>query len=284
MPMKARYTVVDGEVVSEVRGGVRKDFVPDPLGSTVALLDNAQSVTDSWEYWPYGELRSGSSATPFQYVGTLGYYKDTSRRTYVRARHYRQNLGRWMTVDPIWPKESAYIYASAMPQAFSDFTGLSAQIGLILYIAKCEGICESLERGHLDEMDRTGGAPVGETICCCGSPYVCVYAGVLKKGLGHKPPSFILECIAKHELWHARNTATCNGRPDGPTNSDGNPRECEAHMISYSCAINSKSKCKRAANPAQCESDVDVFLRSECIFFKRNNCPIPKECARYGIR
>ena len=100
MPV-VNYTVLEGEVVSEVRGGVRKDYVPDTLGSTVALLDNTQTKTDTWEYWPYGEIRSGSSATPFQFVGTLGYYKDTSSRTYVRARHYRQNQARWLTVDPL---------------------------------------------------------------------------------------------------------------------------------------------------------------------------------------
>jgi len=38
--MKARYTAVGGEVVSEVRDGIRRDYVPDPLGSTVALLDD----------------------------------------------------------------------------------------------------------------------------------------------------------------------------------------------------------------------------------------------------
>ena len=85
---------------ARLRNSVRKDHVPDPLGSTVALLDNTLTVTDSWEYWPYGETRSGGSATAFTFVGTFGYYKDTGSRTYVRARNYRQNLGRWQTVDP----------------------------------------------------------------------------------------------------------------------------------------------------------------------------------------
>ena len=123
MPMKVRYTVADGEVVSELRNGVRKDYVPDPLGNTVALLDNTLTVTDSWEYWPYGETRSGSSATPFTFVGTLGYFKDTSSRTYVRARHYRQNLGRWQTVDPLWPLEPAFAYAFNRPTRIVDPTG-----------------------------------------------------------------------------------------------------------------------------------------------------------------
>ena len=124
MAMRARYTVVDGEVVSELRNGIRKDYVPDPLGNTVALLDNTLTVTDSWEYWPYGETRSGSSATPFTFVGTLGYYKDTSTRTYVRARHYRQNLGRWLTLDAFLTSKSGYCYVLNLPVCRIDTNGL----------------------------------------------------------------------------------------------------------------------------------------------------------------
>lgn len=124
MPV-VNYTVIEGEVVSEIRGGVRKDYVPDPLGSTVALLDNTQTKTDTWEYWPYGEIRSGSSATPFQYVGTRGYFKDTSSRMYIRARHYRQTSGRWQTVDLLWPSESPYAYCDLNPTTRTDTQGLA---------------------------------------------------------------------------------------------------------------------------------------------------------------
>lgn len=39
------YTTVNGEIIAETRGGVRKSYVPDPLGSTIALLDNTQAQT-----------------------------------------------------------------------------------------------------------------------------------------------------------------------------------------------------------------------------------------------
>ena len=82
-----RYTTVNGEIIAEKRNGVRSLYVPDPLGSTVALLDNTQTKTDTFEYWPYGEVRTrtGAIATPFQFVGTLGYRQDSISRTYVRA-------------------------------------------------------------------------------------------------------------------------------------------------------------------------------------------------------
>ena len=103
MPMKARYTIIDGEVIAEKRGGVRSHYVPDPLGSTVALLDNTQTKTDTFTYWPYGEeaTRTGTTGTPFRYVGTVGYYRDSETRTYVRARYLNTGLGRWQTSDPL---------------------------------------------------------------------------------------------------------------------------------------------------------------------------------------
>ena len=103
MTMKVRYTVIDGEIIAEKRNGVRKQYVPDSLGSTVALLDNTQTPTDTFTYWPYGEVasRTGTTPTPFQYVGTQGYYHDNSARDYVRARHLGKDKGRWLSQDPI---------------------------------------------------------------------------------------------------------------------------------------------------------------------------------------
>src|SRR5438874_12309422 len=100
------YTVLNGEILSENRNGGEHDYVPDPLGSTVALLDATQTQTDTFTYWPYGESKSttGSTATPFNFVGTLGYYADSagiSTKKYVRARYYDTYRCRWFTEDPI---------------------------------------------------------------------------------------------------------------------------------------------------------------------------------------
>src|SRR5512141_985268 len=119
------YETLEGEILGETRGGVERDYLPDPLGSTAALIDSSQAKTDTFAYWPYGEERShtGTSVTPFRFAGTLGYYRDDVGRTYVRARHLLTKNARWLTVDPLWPDESAYGYAAKSPANWSDPAG-----------------------------------------------------------------------------------------------------------------------------------------------------------------
>jgi len=128
MAMSVVYSNFCGRVVSENRGGVVSNYVADPLGSTIGLIDSAGTMTDRWEYWPYGEVvsRTGSNATPLTFLGVLGYFKDVlDKLFYVRARHLRVDLARWLTVDPVWPREQPYGYAEDSPGLNADPTGLS---------------------------------------------------------------------------------------------------------------------------------------------------------------
>jgi RHS repeat-associated protein len=94
----------------------------------VQKVRGTQDKTDTFSYWPYGESknRADSTPTPFQFVGTLGYYADSSFFTYVRARYFRQGLGFWLTEDPNgfeggeWNLSS---YASEAPTARTDPSG-----------------------------------------------------------------------------------------------------------------------------------------------------------------
>jgi len=123
------YTILDGEVVSEDSSLVASDFIPDPLGSTVALVDGNQAITDQYDYWPYGEIRShsGPSSTPFTYVGTLGYRSEGMASSYVRARTLRRDLACWTTVDPmsmLLGVGDPYLYANSNPTSWVDPSGL----------------------------------------------------------------------------------------------------------------------------------------------------------------
>jgi RHS repeat-associated protein len=130
------YTVLDGEIVSENRDGVERDYLPDPLGSTVALLDNTQAKTDTFEYWPYGEERSRTGTTPtaIRYVGARGYHRDSTSKNYVRARHLDAAKGRWITPDPISFRRAdpnLYPYAKLNPTTISDPTGFDVRIPIL---------------------------------------------------------------------------------------------------------------------------------------------------------
>jgi RHS repeat-associated protein len=122
MPMKVTYTTLDGEIVSETRNGVVSDYIPDPLGSTAKLVNTSMQVTDTYAYWPYGEVRThtGSSVTPFTFVGTLGYYSDQWGGVYVRAREFVPSKTQWMSRDPLWPSELAFVYGANDPITRSD--------------------------------------------------------------------------------------------------------------------------------------------------------------------
>ena len=125
-----RYTVFDGEIVSESRAGVLHDYVSDPLGSTVALLDNMQTQTDQWTYFPYGEsIRiKGTTATPMLFVGNKSCRQDSSTtRSYMEQRVLDMPKAKWMTQDPIGFSGSGpnlYPYVSNSPVTFTDPAGL----------------------------------------------------------------------------------------------------------------------------------------------------------------
>ena len=127
MAMSVVYATINGQIVSENRGGVISYYAPDNLGSTVALLDTTGTVTDTFTYWPYGEIQShvGSSVTPFTFCGTLGYYTDVlGSQIYVRARYLRQALTRWLTSDALWPRQHAFAYVNGRPTSNTDPSGL----------------------------------------------------------------------------------------------------------------------------------------------------------------
>lgn len=129
MAMKTRYTVVDGELLAERRTGVRRTYVPDAFGSTVALFDNGQQITDTFRYWPYGEeqSRTGTTLTALTFGGTLGYYHDLGTRVYVRVRSLD-------TVNACWREQAPsntdpegrspdYVYAGSDPTSRVDPSG-----------------------------------------------------------------------------------------------------------------------------------------------------------------
>jgi len=132
MAMTVKYLTVDGEILSETRSGSRSDYIPDPLGSTAALFNSGQTITDTFFWWPFGELRShvGPNTTPFGYIGTLGYYANSiGVSLYVTTRILRPQTTAWQTNDSFWPVERPFSYCDANPTSRTDQSGEAPQQG-----------------------------------------------------------------------------------------------------------------------------------------------------------
>ena len=125
------YLTWEGEILSETRAGVESDYLPDPLGSSSALLNSSQAKTDTFSWWPYGERRShsGTSVTRFGYVGTLGYCTDViSARIYIRENILMSDFTSWQAVDMLWPRTFEYAYAGSNPTSYVDPSGKKPQV------------------------------------------------------------------------------------------------------------------------------------------------------------
>src|SRR5262249_56798664 len=94
-------------------GGATSYYEPDALGSTDALLDDAGSETDRYAYRAYGlaSHTQGTSANDFDWVGKLGYFRDSEIDLYLlRARYYDPLAARFISEDPIGYKDDIHLY------------------------------------------------------------------------------------------------------------------------------------------------------------------------------
>jgi len=78
---QARYTLAPfgyGDLVSQRRGDDSHFFHFDAIGTTRALTDADQAVTDSYIRRAFGTYVSttGDTLNYFRYIGKLGYYQD----------------------------------------------------------------------------------------------------------------------------------------------------------------------------------------------------------------
>lgn len=120
------YTIVHGEVLSENRNGTERAYLFDVIGSTMALADSSQTITDTFSYWPFGEQKShaGVTATPLLFLGAYGATRDSATRTHIGAREFRTNLARWSQKDRLRADRTRYSYAFDNPISYHDANGL----------------------------------------------------------------------------------------------------------------------------------------------------------------
>lgn len=268
--MKVRYTTVNGKVIAEKRNGVRSFYVADSLGSTVALIDNTQTITDTFEYWPYGEVRTktGTNPTPLKFVGTQGYFTDSSSKTYVRARTLDTQKGTWTTKDLLRSlgDYSTFNYCFSNPINHSDRSGLSPKDccdseGKPL---TCRQLCQKFI--HMPGRPRlTGGASV---ICCEEKKCICRFPATNQfPGEGICPGLDF--CIEFHEYQHFADVECPPhwglhlGFVIDPSNQE--ERECQERTRSVRCMKQHRNR----ASPA-CKQWIDSLIKLDEEWMKTN--------------
>jgi hypothetical protein len=98
----------------------------DPLGSVVASKVNKNPPVNT-TYTPLGGGSAPGGVT-FGWVGGWGYRRTNgpSGLDHVRRRHMPEQESRWFSLDPLWPRESAYSYARSNPGSMIDPAGRNA--------------------------------------------------------------------------------------------------------------------------------------------------------------
>ncbi|MEW6573563.1 MAG: RHS repeat-associated core domain-containing protein [Bacillota bacterium] len=88
-------------LIAQEENGIYRSYHYDLRGSTVALTDETGTVTDRFQYGPYGELvdHRGNTQTPFLYNGRDGVMTDADGLYYMRARYYNPELRRFINRD-----------------------------------------------------------------------------------------------------------------------------------------------------------------------------------------
>jgi RHS repeat-associated protein len=169
-----------GNLISQNRGGVESQYHFDPQGSTLALTDDSQQVTDTYAYTAFGEVteHTGSTINPFRYIGQKQYYQDEETGEYdVRQRALYAARAAWRSRD-LLPDYSLSIYPSPVidpyryvrnnPVNRTDPSGLGpcvAQVLLIWPVGVGYGsFCGFARKAVCTAVDRPAGPPINVPI------------------------------------------------------------------------------------------------------------------------
>jgi len=95
------YYIYGLGLIGEETGETYRSYHYDLRGSTVAITDINGTITDKFQYGPYGEVQriTGTTATPFLYNGRDGVMTDDNGLYYMRARYYNPEIMRFINRD-----------------------------------------------------------------------------------------------------------------------------------------------------------------------------------------
>ncbi|WP_234349362.1 RHS repeat-associated core domain-containing protein, partial [Xanthomonas citri] len=128
------YVYLNGSLLATRNAGTIKFQHTDALGSPIAVTDAAGQVVERTDYQPYGS----PIGKTVDGIGYTGHAMDgATGLTYMQQRYYDQDLGRFLSVDPVAADSvfsanfNRYWYANNNPYRFTDPDGRDV---------KCDGV------------------------------------------------------------------------------------------------------------------------------------------------
>lgn len=129
----AEYThepKLHGPLIPQHRNGVNSFYHYDAMGTTRALTNSNQNITDTAAYTAFGEkvASTGTTVNPFGFIGALGYYANpVTNNTDIRRRNSSARIARWLSVDDFAGNdEGPYLYVNNQPTIKTDPSGMYA--------------------------------------------------------------------------------------------------------------------------------------------------------------
>ncbi|RXD41301.1 hypothetical protein EIJ57_20935 [Xanthomonas perforans] len=120
------YIYLNGSLLATRNSGTIKFQHTDALGSPIAVTDTAGQVVERTDYQPYG-TPIGKTVDGIGYTGHA--MDGATGLTYMQQRYYDQDLGRFLSVDPVAADSvfsanfNRYWYANNNPYRFTDPDG-----------------------------------------------------------------------------------------------------------------------------------------------------------------
>jgi RHS repeat-associated protein len=139
----SRYAQGKGidEPLAELISGTTSYYEQDGLGSATSLSNSSGALANTYTYDSYGKLTASTGTTfnPFQY--TAREFDGETGAYFYRARYYDQNVGRFVTEDPLHFRANINFYGYVLnnPLRWSDPDGRKINWG---------NIYDSLENGR----------------------------------------------------------------------------------------------------------------------------------------